>query len=111
MKVVILCGGQGTRLREETEYQPKPMVRIGPRPILWHIMKTYAHHGYADFVLALGYKGKLIRDYFLHYEAMNNDVTLELGKPESLQMHNHHDETGWKITLADTGKRTLKGAT
>ncbi len=109
MQTVILCGGLGTRLREETEYRPKPMVNIGNRPILWHIMKIYAYYGYNDFVLTLGYKGDLIKDYFLHYEAMNNDITLELGKPDSVNMHNCHDETGWKITLSNTGEQTLKG--
>jgi glucose-1-phosphate cytidylyltransferase len=69
VKVVILCGGLGTRLREETEFRPKPMVEIGGRPILWHIMKMYAHHGFRDFVLCLGYRGNLIKDYFLNYEA------------------------------------------
>ena len=109
MQTVILCGGLGTRLREETEYRPKPMVHIGNKPILWHIMKTYAHYGHSDFVLTLGYKGDSIKDYFLHYEAMNNDVTLELGKPDSVCMQNCHDEAGWKITLANTGEKTLKG--
>lgn len=110
MEVVILCGGLGTRLREETEFRPKPMVNIGPRPILWHIMKTYASFGHTDFVLPLGYKGEMIRDYFVNYEWMNNDVTIELGKPENLCLHNCHEEAGWRITLADTGARTLKGA-
>lgn len=110
MEVVILCGGQGTRLREETEFRPKPMVNIGPRPILWHIMKTYSHFGHTDFILPLGYKGKMIRDYFVNYEWMNNDVTIELGKPENVCLHNCHAEAGWRITLADTGERTLKGA-
>lgn len=109
MRVVILCGGLGTRLREETEYRPKPMVRVGTRPILWHIMKIYACYGHREFVLPLGYKGHMIRDYFCHYELMNNDVTIELGKPESLYLHQCHDEVGWKITLADTGEETLKG--
>lgn len=110
MKVVILCGGLGTRLREETEFRPKPMVNIGNRPILWHIMKIYAHYGHNDFVLALGYKGEMIKNYFCHYELMNNDVTIELGKPEQLCIHQCHKETGWKITLADTGEKALKGA-
>lgn len=110
MQTVILCGGLGTRLREETEFRPKPMVNIGERPILWHIMKTYAHYGHSEFVLALGYKGEMIRDYFIHYEIMNNDVTLQLGKPESICLHDCHDEAGWKITLANTGDKTLKGA-
>jgi glucose-1-phosphate cytidylyltransferase len=110
MKVVILCGGMGTRLKEETEFRPKPMVYIGGRPILWHIMKIYAHYGFNDFVLALGYKGDMIKDYFHHYELMNSDMTIELGKPESCITHQNHSEVGWKITLADTGLETLKGA-
>lgn len=110
MQVVILCGGFGTRLREETEFRPKPMVNIGNRPILWHVMKIYSYYGYKDFVLTLGYKGEMIKDYFCHYEIMNNDVTLELGKPESMHIHNSHDEVGWKITLAETGKKALKGS-
>jgi glucose-1-phosphate cytidylyltransferase len=76
VKVVILCGGQGTRLREETEYRPKPMVEVGGRPILWHIMKLYAHYGHGHFILCLGYKANVIKDYFLNYEAMNSDITL-----------------------------------
>lgn len=109
MQTVILCGGLGTRLREETEYRPKPMVNIGTRPILWHIMKIYAFYGHIEFILPLGYKGNTIKDYFLHYEAMNNDLTLELGRPESMHMHNCHEEAGWMITLVNTGERTLKG--
>ncbi|MFH1096129.1 MAG: glucose-1-phosphate cytidylyltransferase [Candidatus Desantisbacteria bacterium] len=110
MKVVILCGGLGTRLREETEYRPKPLVNIGERPILWHIMKMYAQHGYKEFVLALGYKGEMIKDYFYHYEIMNNDVTIELGHPERLCIHQAHQEDGWKITMVNTGEKALKGA-
>ena len=108
--MVILCGGLGTRLREETEFRPKPMVNIGNRPILWHIMKIYAHYGIRDFILALGYKGDMIKNYFCHYEIMNNDVTIELGRPEHICIHQRHDEIGWKITLADTGEKSLKGA-
>lgn len=110
MEVVILCGGLGTRLREETEFRPKPMVNIGPRPILWHIMKIFASQGHQDFVLALGYKGEMIKDYFLNYEAMNNDITIELGKPATAQLHSCHEECGWKVTLASTGEKALKGA-
>jgi glucose-1-phosphate cytidylyltransferase len=109
MDVIILCGGAGTRLREETEYRPKPMVNIGPRPILWHIMKTYACYGHTNFILPLGYKGHMIKDYFCHYELMNSDVTIELGKPDSFCFHQGHDETGWKITMAETGTDSLKG--
>lgn len=110
MKVVILCGGLGTRLREETEFRPKPMVEIGSRPILWHIMKTYSHYGFKDFVLCLGYKGEMIKEYFYNYEVLNNDFTVELGKKKNLDIHSSHDEDGWRITLADTGDRALKGA-
>jgi glucose-1-phosphate cytidylyltransferase len=109
MKTVILCGGLGTRLREETEFRPKPMVDIGTQPILWHIMKIYAHHGIKDFVLALGYKGKMIKEYFYNYEYLNNDFTIELGNRSST-IHSAHHEDGWRVTLADTGEKTLKGA-
>jgi glucose-1-phosphate cytidylyltransferase len=109
-KVVILCGGMGTRLREETEFKPKPMVEIGGRPILWHIMKSYAYYGYRDFVLCLGYKGYLIKDYFLNYEAMNNDLTIRLGNSNHVEIHGSHGEDGWTITLADTGQTAMTGA-
>jgi len=109
-KVVILCGGLGTRLREETEFRPKPMVNIGSRPILWHIMKYYSQFGCANFVLALGYKGEMIKNYFCHYELMNSDVTIQLGQPENMCFHHSHNEAGWKITLANTGESSLKGA-
>lgn len=108
MKVVILCGGKGTRLREETEYRPKPMVPIGGRPILWHIMKIYATHGFNEFVLCLGYKQDHIREYFLNYKVMNSDVTLSLDDSDSLVCHSDHPEP-WTVTLADTGQETPKG--
>lgn len=110
MKVVILCGGLGTRLREETEYRPKPMVSIGNKPILWHIMKIYSYYGYNDFILCLGYKGDIIKEYFYNYEILSNDFTIELGRRNSVEIHNSHSEAGWKITLADTGEKALKGA-
>jgi len=110
MKVVILCGGLGTRLREETEFRPKPMVYIGNRPILWHIMKTYAHHSCKDFILSLGYKGEIIKDYFYHYELMNNDVTLKLGHPREVTVYQRHDEIDWTVTMVNTGEKALKGA-
>ncbi len=110
IKVVILCGGLGTRLREETEFLPKPMVKIGDKPILWHIMKIYAQYGLKDFVLCLGYKGEMIKDYFLNYEALNNDFTVELGKNREIEIYSTHEENGWRVTLADTGDKTLKGA-
>src|SRR2546423_4409951 len=110
MKVVILCGGQGTRLREETEVRPKPMVEIGGRPILWHIMKLYAHYGLTDFVLCLGYKGHIIKDFFVNYEARMSDCTVRLGKRSAVEFHNGHGEDGWTITLADTGESAQTGA-
>ena len=110
MQTLILCGGMGTRLREETEYRPKPMVEIGGRPILWHIMKCYAAHGFTDFVLCLGYKGETIKEYFLNYKAMNNDFTVELGKPNAVCYYDAHGENGWRVTLADTGMQTMTGA-
>ena len=109
-KVVILCGGMGARLREETEFKPKPMVTIGDRPILWHIMKSYAHYGYQDFVLCLGYKKELIKDYFLNYETTNNDCTVQLGSPYAMKIHGKHSEDGWTVTLADTGQVAMTGA-
>jgi glucose-1-phosphate cytidylyltransferase len=108
MKVVIFCGGMGTRLREETEVRPKPMVDIGGRPILWHIMKLYAQAGWKDFVLALGYKGDVIRDYFLHYEQHNRDVTVTLGSRDVV-VHGELEEAGWQVTLADTGLESYTG--
>ena len=109
MKTMILCGGQGTRMREETEYRPKPLVEVGGRPILWHIMKTYAHYGFNDFVLCLGYRGNMIKDYFLQYEAMNNDFTISLGDREKIEFHGAHNEQGLRVTLADTGLHTMTG--
>lgn len=110
MEVVILCGGFGTRFREETAYRPKPMVDIGERPILWHIMKYYAAFGHHEYVLSLGYKGRMIKEYFANYELMNSDVTFELGRPDQPQIHHAHGEVGWRVTLADTGLNALKGA-
>jgi len=107
MKVIILCGGKGTRLREETEYRPKPMVPIGNRPILWHIMKTYAHYGHKEFILCLGYKGDMIKDYFRNYLWHTCDSTLTLGRKPAVQFHNNHDEEDWQVTLADTGENSM----
>jgi glucose-1-phosphate cytidylyltransferase len=109
MKVVILCGGFGTRLREETEFRPKPMVPVGGRPIVWHIMKIYAHHGIRDFVLCLGYKGEMFKEYFLNYEAMNNDFTIRLGERAAIDFHGAHTEQDFRITLAETGLETMTG--
>ena len=109
MKVVILCGGQGTRLREETEYRPKPLVEIGGRPILWHIMKRYASYGFREFVLCLGYRGSMIKEYFLNYEAMNSDFSISLGKKAEIRFHGAHDEQDYKVTLVDTGLESMTG--
>ena len=104
MKVVILAGGLGTRLMEETEARPKPMVEIGGKPILWHIMKIYEHYGYNDFVLCLGYKSHMIKEYFLNYYLYNSDVTIELDK-NKLDVHFSNTES-FKVTLVDTGLNT-----
>jgi glucose-1-phosphate cytidylyltransferase len=109
MKVVILCGGQGTRLREETEFRPKPLVSVGERPILWHIMKLFSHADLRDFVLCLGYRGNMIKEYFLNYEAMNNDFTICLGKRQAVHFHEAHAEQDFHVCLADTGQETMTG--
>jgi glucose-1-phosphate cytidylyltransferase len=109
MKVVIFCGGLGTRLREETEFRPKPMVPVGDRPILWHIMKIYAHYGHNEFILCLGYKGEFIKEYFRNYHWNTSDVTLKLGAQPEIKYHNQHDEEDWTVTLIDTGQATQTG--
>lgn len=112
MKVVIFCGGLGTRLREESEFRPKPMIEIGGKPILWHIMQIYAHYGFKDFVLCLGYKGEMIKEYCYHYELLNNDFTINLGnlKKNNIEIHSNRSKESWCITLVDTGDKALKGA-
>jgi glucose-1-phosphate cytidylyltransferase len=109
MKTVILCGGQGTRLREETEFRPKPLVEIGGRPVLWHIMKAFSHSGFREFVLCLGYRGNMIKEYFLNYEEMNNDFTIKLGERHSIQFHGSHEEQDFQVTLSDTGQDCMTG--
>lgn len=109
MKVIILCGGQGTRLREETEYKPKPMVEIGGKPILWHIMKLYSNFGYNEFILALGYKGSVIRDYFLNYFYYNNDITVHTGDEIEVTVHGQERQEDWRVTLVDTGAESMTG--
>jgi glucose-1-phosphate cytidylyltransferase len=108
MKVVILAGGRGTRISEETERIPKPMVEIGGKPILWHIMKTYSHFGYNDFIICLGYKGYIIKEYFSHYFLHMSDVTIDLAN-NSTTIHNTSSEP-WKITLVDTGIESMTGS-
>ena len=108
MKVVILCGGKGTRLREETEFRPKPMVEVGGRPILWHIMKIYSAHGINDFVICLGYKGYVIKEYFANYFLHMSDVTIDLSRHNAIEVH-HAKAEPWRITLVDTGENTMVG--
>jgi glucose-1-phosphate cytidylyltransferase len=107
MKTIILCGGRGTRLYPDTELKPKPLVQIGEYPVLWHIMKTYSSYGYKDFVLALGYKGESIKDYFLNYHLRSGNVKINLGSGQT-DYENGHDED-WQIDLVNTGLDTLTG--
>jgi len=110
MKVVILCGGLGTRIRDVADNIPKPMIPIGGFPILWHIMRQYAHFDFKDFVLCLGHQGVVIRNYFLNYEAYSNDFTLELGRHPNVEYHTSHNEIGWRVTLVETGPHSMTGA-
>ena len=109
MKTVILCGGFGTRIRDVADDIPKPMIPIGRLPILWHLMKYYAAFGFDDFVLCLGYKGQVIKDFFLNYETATRDVTVRLDSSNELVFHTRHDESSWKVTLAETGTETMTG--
>ena len=108
MKVVILAGGYGTRISEESHLKPKPMIEIGSRPILWHIMKTYSHHGYNDFIICLGYKGYVIKEYFANYFLHESDVTFDFTDKNKMIIHNHEAEH-WKVTLVNTGLETMTG--
>ncbi len=108
MKVVLLAGGYGTRISEETDLKPKPMVEVGGKPILWHIMKIYSHYGYNDFVILLGYKGYYIKEYFANYFLHQSDVTINM-QTNQMEVHNNSSEP-WKVTLVDTGLDTMTGA-
>lgn len=108
MQVVILAGGLGTRIGEESAWRPKPMIEIGTQPILWHIMKIYSHYGYNDFIICLGYKGYVIKEYFLNYSAHCCDITIDFSNNNEIFFH-HKTTEPWKITLADTGLSTLTG--
>lgn len=110
MKVIILCGGYGTRIRDVADNIPKPMISVGGVPILWHIMKYYAHFGHNEFTLCLGYKSNVIKDFFLNYEALTRDFTISLGSSKSIEFHTEHTESDWKVTLAETGLDAMTGA-
>jgi len=107
MKVVILAGGMGTRLSEETDVRPKPMTEIGAKPLLWHIMKIYSHYGFNEFILCLGYKGYMIKEYFANYFLHQADVTIDM-KSNNMEVH-HRKAEPWKVTLVDTGLNTMTG--
>lgn len=107
MKVVILAGGYGTRIEEESRFKPKPMVEIGGRPVLWHIMKLYSHYGFSDFVICAGYKQEVIKQYFFDYHLRNSDVTIDL-RTNGIEIHNNVSEP-WKVTIVDTGLDTMTG--
>lgn len=108
MKVVILAGGLGTRISEESHLRPKPMIEIGGKPILWHIMKIYSHHGFNEFVICLGYKGYIIKEYFANYFLHTSDITFDFKYGNQITYHNHFTEP-WKVTLVDTGLETATG--
>ena len=108
MRTIILAGGWGSRLGNLSEHIPKPMVQIGGYPVLWHIMKTYSYYGYNDFIIALGVKAHVIKEYFYNFEAISNDFTIDLST-KNIDFHSKHDEQSWKVTLIDTGVNTLKG--
>jgi glucose-1-phosphate cytidylyltransferase len=109
VKCILLAGGLGTRMREETDFRPKPMVMIGNRPILWHIMRNFAHFELKDFVICSGYKGEVIRSYFTNFRSEVSDFTLELGRPEEILFHSEFIEKDWKVTVAETGQDTMTG--
>ena len=110
VQVVILAGGRGTRIAEESEFRPKPMIKIGGKPIIWHIMKIYAHYGYSDFIICLGYKGEMIKEHFINYKALNSDFTITLGQRDNIQVHGNNAEDHWRVTLANTGLASMTGS-
>jgi glucose-1-phosphate cytidylyltransferase len=109
MKVALLAGGLGTRIREETEFRPKPMVFVGGKPILWHIMDRYATSGFNRFVVCAGYRGEVIREYFREFQSMNSDFTVKLGAKQEIRYHDQFEEQGWEVTVTDTGEKTMTG--
>jgi glucose-1-phosphate cytidylyltransferase len=110
MKTVILCGGQGTRIRDVAADVPKPMIPIGRLPILWHLMRYYAHFGHDEFVLCLGYKGEVIKDFFLNYRSRTRNFTVDLGRDDGITYHSKDSDVNWKVTLVDTGLDAMTGA-
>lgn len=109
MKVVILCGGRGTRMAGETEYRPKPLVTIDGKPMIWHIMKFYSSYGFNDFILCIGYKGEMIKQYFMEMYWRNNDLTVHIDKNQKIEYHTSEEEENWTITIVDTGIETETG--
>lgn len=110
MKVVILCGGKGTRIRGVDDSLPKPMIPVGEYPIVWHIMRSYAHYGFKDFVLCLGYKGSAIKDFFLNYRSWVSDFTIDFSQDRAITFDKTHEQIDWRVTLAETGEETLTGS-
>jgi glucose-1-phosphate cytidylyltransferase len=109
VKAVLLAGGLGTRMREETEFRPKPMVEVGGRPVLWHIMKILGQQDIQNFVICTGYKSEFIKNYFTNYGAQNQDFTVTLGDHQNVTYHGDHEEANWTVTVADTGPNTMTG--
>lgn len=109
MKVVLLAGGLGTRIREETEFRPKPMVQVGEFPLIWHIMKYFSTYSYSDFVICTGYKGEIMRNFFRDYKTERSDFTISLQPNSNIQLHDDYDESHWNVTLANTGALTPTG--
>jgi len=109
MKVVLLAGGLGTRIREETEFRPKPMILVGTKPILWHLMRIYAHHGHSEFVVCAGYRGEVIREYFREFDSLNFDFTVKVGTKSEIKYHDRTEKKDLEVTVTDTGQETMTG--